>query len=174
MKRRRERFAGRYERAKLTISAYQFPIGWRCPLESVPDCPTGGTGHRTRRTQTKKVSRARGSTSNSSVVRRAGCNWRGRIMECCQWAQRAKAGRGGVAWKAPNGGRGNPGKRVANGQSKVACDPKGDRTFLSRFRPLSDQECLSRLEWFIPSISGDYFMCIYIYIYIYICIYIYT
>lgn len=24
--------------------------------------------------------------------------------------------------------------------------------------PLSDQECLSRLEWFIPSISGDYFI----------------
>lgn len=26
-------------------------------------------------------------------------------------------------------------ERVANGQSKVPCDPKGDRTFLSRFRP---------------------------------------
>lgn len=53
--------------------------------------------------------------------------------------------------KRPEGGGG--------GQGKVPCDPKGDRTFLSRFLPsLSDQECLSRLEWFIPSISGDYFI----------------
>lgn len=44
-------------------------------------------------------------------------------------------------------------------RSKVPSDPKGRRNVFIPFpTPLSDREGLSRHEWFIPSISGDYFI----------------
>jgi len=44
-------------------------------------------------------------------------------------------------------------------RSKVPSDPKGRRNvFIPSPTPPSDQEGLSRHEWFIPSISGDYFI----------------
>lgn len=125
-------------------------------LESVLDCPPRGEteeqGGVERKGGRVSRSRARRILQSLGVL---GYNWRGRIMECCQWAQRAMAGRAVPRLKRPEGWRG-----TWSGQSSLRSE--GGQNVFIPFHPslpfLSDQECLSRLEWFIPSISGDYFI----------------
>jgi len=46
------------------------------------------SNRRTRCLPAREERKGSPARSNSSVVRRRGCNWRGRIMECCRWVQR--------------------------------------------------------------------------------------
>lgn len=138
-------------------SAYQFPIAPAfLARERALDCPPRGETEKQGGVERKggRVSRSRPRRILQSLGV-LGCNWRGRIMECCQWAQRAMAGRVVPRLKRPEGWGG-----TWSGQSSLRSE--GGQNVFIPFHPshpfLSDQECLSRLEWFIPSISGDYFI----------------
>lgn len=88
-------------------------------------------------------------------------------MECAADRHKGQRRRGGLKTREKERGERKREKDAGDAcwrvcwstRSKVPCEPKGRRNVFIPFpTPPSDQEGLSRHEWFIPSISGDYFI----------------